>query len=86
MIILQIFLWTIVLVSGFLAYEFYRIKDGRLRVLMIRLFIAKVLVYGGGALFQLGIIDFPGNIYKILINLPMFLVMLQLYKYIRTKE
>lgn len=86
-LILQIFLFTIAIVSGFIAYSFYRSKDGRLRILMIELFLAKVWVYGGAGInevFHLHIVSF--TLLRILLNLPMFFVMLKLWAYIRNKE
>lgn len=79
----QIELLTIGLLSAFIAFDFYRSKDGRLRVLMIRLFVSKVWVYGGAALFY-WLMPY-GNIVwaRPILIAPMFLVMLQLWSYIR---
>lgn len=83
-IVLQIFLWIIVFISVFIAHEFYKSKDGRLRVLVIRLFLAKIFVYGGAAIAIIWGINTP--LVKIGLNLPMLLVMLQLYAFIRRKK
>lgn len=89
--ILQIFLWTIVVLSALIAYEFYRSKDGRLRLLIIELFLTKMWVYGGGAIYYL-LMDYgymtsiePGFV-RIALNLPMLFVMLKLWGFIRMKD
>lgn len=84
-ILLQIFLWTIAVLSGIIAYEFYTSKNGRLRLLMIELFCAKVFVYGGAAVWYL---IHPGQyaIVRICLNLPMFFVMLKLWGFIRRNK
>jgi hypothetical protein len=84
-IILQVFLWVITVTSAFIAYEFYKSKDGRLRILIIELFIAKVWVYGGSALYYLFMPE-TTILVKIGLNLPMLIVMLRLYHYIRNKK
>lgn len=85
-IIFIIFCLTIAVLSVFIAYEFYKSKDGRLRILVIRLFLAKVFVYGGAAaLLMFHGINYPIWI-KVALNAPMFVVMLELYAYIRMKD
>lgn len=83
-LVLQIFLWTITIISAIIAYHFYKSKDGRLRILVIELFLAKIFVYGGAALYYLfGQNKYP-ELIRMLLNLPMFIVMLKLWAFIRT--
>lgn len=72
--------------SGLIAYEFYMSIDGRLRVLMFRLFISKIWVYGGAAVLY--IIFKPEDFIKIRIFLvaPMVIIMVQLWGYIRGRR
>lgn len=81
-----IFLYAITLFSGLIAWEFFRSKDGRLRILIIRLFVAKVWVYGGAALIYT--FDWPIDtwVMRLVLNLPMFIVMLQLWEFIRMRD
>lgn len=88
LILTEIVLWTITILSALIAHAFYISKDGKLRVIIISLFIAKIWVYGGSALYFL-IFATPDRITLIRViglNAPMFMVMLRLWKYIRTKE
>lgn len=83
---LTVFYITIAILSGFIAWEFYRSRDGMLRILIISLFVAKVFVYGGAVLFIL----FNGHVFpawlRAALNVPMFIVMIRLYGYIRLKD
>jgi len=79
-----LFLAVIAVLSGFIAYEFWRSKDGRLRVLIIRLFLSKVWVYGGAAIIYGLELPFEQWFVRLLLNAPMFIVMIQLWGYIRT--
>lgn len=85
LIAIELILGVIVATSGLIAYEFYRSVDGKLRVLIIQLFITKIFVYGGAAAFFL---IYPPDslalIRAVVLNLPMFWVMVKLWKYIRT--
>ncbi len=81
-----IFCFTVALLSAFIAWEFYKSKDGRLRILIIWLFLAKVLVYGGaGTLFLLHGVNYPSWL-KVALNAPMLIVMIELYGFIRMKD
>ena len=82
----ELFLIVIAALSAFIAWEFYISKNGRLRILIIRLFACKVWTYGGAAIAYM--MELPIDVWtlRVLLNLPMFIVMLQLYRYIRTKE
>lgn len=82
----ELFLIVIAVLSAFIAYEFWRSKDGRLRVLIIRLFACKVWTYGGAAIAYILVLPIDVWTLRVVLNAPMFIVMLQLYKYIRTKE
>jgi len=85
-LIFIIFCLTITVLSAFIAWEFYRSRDGRLRILVIRLFLAKIFVYGGAA----ALLIFNGANFhswiKVALNAPMFIVMLELYTFIRMKD
>lgn len=84
LILIELILLIIVAASAFVAHEFYKSKDGRLRILVIRLFLCKVWIYGGAAvLFMVYPPDKVALIRLIVLNVPMLLVMLQLYQYIR---
>jgi len=90
-LIAQLFLITISICAGIIAYQFYRSKDGRLRILIIELFISKVWVYGGAAIYYLLLhykidVGVSASVVRIILNLPMFVVMLRLYSYIRLKQ
>ena len=85
LILIEIVLWTIAIMSGLIAYEFYKSRDGRLRVLIISLFLCKVYLYGGSAVWFL--FSSAGNwtlVRALLFNVPMFIIMLRLWGYIRT--
>lgn len=85
-IVSQVLLWTVAILSAIIAYCFYKSKNGRLRLLMIELFSAKTLVYGGAAIYFL--IKPPVDFVYIRIVLvsPMFFVMLKLYRFIRIRK
>lgn len=81
-----IFCFTIAILSAFISWEFYKSKNGRLRILIIWLFVAKVFVYGGAAVLILANgYTYPSWL-KVALNTPMFLVMIELYGYIRMKD
>lgn len=89
-ILSQLLFWIIVAMSLFICYEFYLSKDGKLRLLIIELFLAKVWCYGVAALFYL-FFDFgyfhswPTIGLRIVCNGPMMIVMVRLYLFIRRK-
>lgn len=79
----QIELIAIAVLSAFIAHQFYISKDGRVIILMIRLFCSKIWVYGGAALYYW---LFPHEdiiLVRIVLNLPMVIVMFQIWTYIR---
>lgn len=85
----QIFLLIIVTMSVLVAREFYKSKDGYLRALIILLFAAKIWVYGGAFIFyqltDMGVVDQPNPfIFRLALNTPMLIIMILLYKYIKT--
>lgn len=87
----QLFYAIILCLSIAVAWEFYKSKDGKLRVIIISLFLAKVWVYGGAmvyhALIDFGIIQKVDRIFiQLILNFPMVIIMLRLWKYIRIKE
>lgn len=87
-IVSQILFWTVAILAALIAYEFYKSHDGLLRILIINLFIAKVWVYGGAAIFYL-LVTFgylkgvPIVMLRIVLTLPMFIIMIQLYRFIK---
>lgn len=86
--VLQIFLWTIAVVSGMIAWEFYRSKNGRLRILLIRLFTCKVWLYGGSAVYFWShpALSFRDTAVRFVLITPMFIVMLMLWQFIRMRD
>lgn len=90
-IISQIIFWTIVVLSVNIAWLFYKSQDGRLRVLVIELFLSKIWVYGLAATYYL-CLDFGHfrdlNVIwvRIICNAPMFWIMLKLRNYIVNKK
>lgn len=84
----QLFLLIIVIMSALVAFEFYKSKDGRLRILIIALFVTKIWVYGGAMIYY-GMIDAglwskvnPLTL-RLVLNAPMCIVMVKLWQYIR---
>lgn len=87
----ELFFCVVAVLAAMIAWEFFKTRDGKLRVIIIALFITKVWVYGGAMIYYL-LLDF-GYINKIeavyirlILNFPMVIVMLRLWKFIRTKE
>lgn len=84
----QAFLLVIVVMSALVAWEFYKSKDGQLRLLIISLFVCKIWTYGGAfayyALNDAGLLNINILVFRILLNFPMMVVMIKLWKYIRT--
>lgn len=85
MIFIELILWVIATMSALIAWEFYKSRDDRLRVLIISLFICKIWVYGGAAIFFLFLPPNNTALIRIIVfNLPMFIIMVRLWDYIRT--
>lgn len=82
----EILLLTVGILSAFIAYAFYTSKNGRLRLLMIELFSAKVFLYTGAAIYYLTLPPIEFVYVRIILVAPMFVVMLKLYKFIRLKK
>lgn len=76
----------IAILSGLIAYEFYKSQDGRLRILIIRLFEAKVWLYGGSVLFYFIALKIDVSLLKLLLITPMAVIMFQLWDYIRIRN
>lgn len=88
MILSQILFWSITVASGFIAYEFYISQNGKLRKLIIELFCAKMFVYGGAGLYyllqDLGMFHDAQPIWmRVVLNFPMAIVMVRLYRFIK---
>jgi len=87
LLLIQIVLWTITLVSVGIVREFYvSTKTNGLRARMIGLFVCKIWIYGGAAIIFLIWPPADGSaLFRILLlNAPMFIVMLWLWGYVRT--
>lgn len=87
----QLFYAVIILLAVLIAWEFYKSKDGKLRIIIIALFIAKVWVYGGAMIYHFlldfGYIKHVDRIFvQLVLNFPMVAIMLRLWKFIRIKE
>ena len=83
-ILIQFILLTIVLMSALIAREFYISKNGQLRRLMVFLFLAKVWVYGGASILFFIWPPEPQTLVRVIVlNFPMMVVMLNLWRYIR---
>lgn len=85
----QAFLVVIVITSALVAWEFYKSKNGVLRVLIIALFICKIWVYGGAFVYyqltDMGLVNaLDPLLFRLILNTPMLVIMVLLYKYIKT--
>jgi hypothetical protein len=91
MILSQILFWGITIFSGLIWWEFYKSKNGRVRVLSMRLFATKVWVYGVAGVYYL-LLDFGAFkdvsplFIRVLCNAPMIIVMFEWYRYIKYKK
>jgi hypothetical protein len=83
--ILEVLLIGIVLFSALIAWEFYRSVDGKLRKLIIALFVTKFFLYGAYLFCAVLDLEFTGWM-RVLFNFPMFVVMIELYRYIKFKK
>lgn len=75
--------------SALVAWEFYRSQNGMLRILIIALFLGKIWVYGGAFIYyqltDMNLVDAPNPLmFRLILNAPMLVVMILLYRYIRT--
>ena len=91
MTISQILFWGITLFSCMIWWEFYKSVDGRMRVLVLRLFATKIWIYGLAGTYYLiwdfGYLrDVSGLWLRITCNLPMVIVMFEWYRYIKYKK
>lgn len=90
MIASQIIFWGLATLSLNIAWRFFKSVDGRLRVLMIRLFAAQCWVYTiAGSYYlcwDLGLVDLNSVALRITCNFPLFIVMLQIRRYIVFKK
>lgn len=78
---------VIAVFSAAIAIEFYKSKDGVLRILIIQLFVSKLWLYGGISIYYAwlyGKVD--TDMYLITVLTPMFVTMVQLFLYIRNKN
>lgn len=85
----ELFLLVIVIMSALVAWEFYKSKNGQLRVLIISLFITKIWVYGGALVYycltDVGYMQHLNPLtLRLVLNFPMAVVMFKLWQYIRT--
>ncbi len=91
MIASQVLFWGITIFSIMIWYEFHRSVDGRMRILVLRLFASKIWVYGLAGAFYLcydfGYFrDFPQIYLRLACNLPMVVIMYQWWVHIRMKK
>jgi len=87
----QIMFWGITVFSCMIWWEFYKSRDGRMRVLVLYLFGSKTFIYGGAGLFFLlydfGYFrDFPQLYLRLILNAPMIVIMVEWYRYIKYKK
>lgn len=90
MIASQLIFWGIVITSIFIYLEFKRSVDGKLRLLIMELFLAKIWCYGTAGLYYIcwdfGYFhDWNSVLLRVIYNAPMFWVMLRLYIFIKNK-
>jgi hypothetical protein len=88
-VISQILFWSIGIFSAVIAWSFYKSVNGRLRILMIRLFCCKVWLYVGAALWFLIIYKHTtiSFVYiRIVLTLPMAITMFHIYRFIRIRK
>lgn len=87
-ILSQLFYGIIAIFSLLIALEFYHSRNGKLRILIIALFLCKLWVYGGSMVYHF-LLDYNqihklDRIYiQLILNFPMVVVMVQLWGYIR---
>lgn len=91
MILSELLFLGIVIFSLFIWYEFYISRDGKLRILIMELFLAKCWVYGLAGVYYLlvdfGYFDGLSTLWlRIACNLPMCIVMVRLYRWIKWKN
>lgn len=88
-LLVECFWITIAVLSGAIAEKFYSNEDtGRLRVIMIWFFISIAWLYGMPfiyfAIFSLGHLkDVSIDTVKVVLTLPMFVVMIFLYRFVK---
>lgn len=87
----QIMFWVITILAVLITWEFYRSVDGRLRILMIQLFLSKVWIYGFAGTFYLfwdfGYFRSVDQLWvRLICNVPMFIIMIKLWLYIKYKK
>ena len=84
LILIELILLTIVVMSGLIAWEFYKSRNGQLRKLLIALFACNVYLYGGAAIWFFFLPPSTDGLMRaIILNTPMMIIMVNLYKYIR---
>jgi hypothetical protein len=91
MIASQIMFWGITLFSCLIWWEFYKSINGRMRVLVLRLFATKIWIYGLAGAYYLAwdfgyFRDMSGLWLRLICNLPMVIVMFEWYKYVKYKK
>jgi hypothetical protein len=87
LLFIQVELVAIAFIALAIAVEFYKYKDGILRIIIIELFSSKVLLYGGMAVYFAWLHGWVNVlVYLQVLLIPMLSVMIQLYLYIRNKN
>lgn len=79
----------IFLISSAIVYELYKTVDGRLRILLIALFACKAFLNLGDIIYTFlrhnGYLKDLSFIWMLSLNLPMAVVMVMLYNFVKKK-
>lgn len=81
--------WVVIaILSALIVYEFFRSKDGRLRVRIIWFFASLFWLYASPFLYYLLVYagyfrDVSIDVIKIVLTFPMFVAMIFLYRFIK---
>lgn len=91
MILSQLIFWGVVVFSFLIYLQFKRFKDGKLRLLIMELFLAKMWCYGVTGLYYLFwdanyFHDWNLIVLRIFCNIPMLITMARLYFYIKRQN
>lgn len=91
MILSQLIFWGVVVFAFLIYLQFKRSKDGKLRLLIMELFLAKMWCYGVAGLYYLlwdanYLHDWNLIVLRIVCNIPMLIAMARLYFFITQKN
>jgi hypothetical protein len=86
----EVLFLIIMLIGTFVAYEFYKSKDGILRKLMIWYFVIDVYVYASSALYfwlsDIGFDVISLGMFRLCVLIPKAAIKLRILYYLRTKK